>query len=205
MMINLSFPQILLLLGMAVVVIVAFQRLHIPVSLGYLLVGVVLAPHTAGPVIESEPVRTLAEFGAVFLLFTIGLNFSLPQIHALRRVVLRLGTAQVLLTLTLLFVSLLAAWATSSLGLSIAIGAFLAGMVLGETEFRHQVESTIRPFCDVLLGLFFIGIGMLFQPSVLPDIWLWALAGMASLLLIKIIIVAPWNPMLSTRTPPKLC
>src|SRR5690606_1664851 len=68
-------------------------------------------------------------------------------------------------TLTVLLVSLGAASMTASLGLSLAFGAFLAGMVLGETEFRHQVEATIRPFRDVLLGLFFIGIGMLFDPG----------------------------------------
>lgn len=64
-------------------------------------------------------------------------------------------------TLSVLLVALLAAWSTHQLGLSLAFGAFLAGMMLGETEFRHQVESSIRPFRDVLLGLFFIGIGML--------------------------------------------
>src|SRR5690606_1047287 len=78
-----------------------------------------------------------------------------------------------LFTLTVLLVSLLAAWVTNSLGLSMAFGAFLAGMMLGETEFRHQVESTIRPFRDVLLGLFFIGIGTLFDPASMITIWHW--------------------------------
>ncbi|MEX1080957.1 MAG: cation:proton antiporter [Halofilum sp. (in: g-proteobacteria)] len=307
-------PQALLLLGMAVVIVVAFQRLHIPSSLGYLLVGVLLGSHTAGPVVDAEPLRALAEFGIVFLLFTIGLNFSIPQIHALRRRLPLLGTAQVVLstavvtllawalglpvaaafvvgavfaqssttiiskqldeqgeansrhghlgiamsvfqditavpflviipvlgmadatagtlisallvavakaalafvivflvgrwllrplfylvaeqrsaevfTLTVLFVSLIAAWTTSTLGLSMAFGAFLAGMMLGETEFRHQVESTIRPFRDVLLGLFFIGIGMLFDPWALPAIWHWAVGGALVLLVVKTLLV----------------
>ena len=308
-----SFAQILVLLGIAVAIIVAFQRMHIPTSLGYLLVGLVLGPYTMGPVVDATQVRALAEFGIVFLLFTIGLNFSLPQIHAMRHQVLGLGTGQValttivvgaigwliglpiaaafvvgavfaqssttviskqlaeqgedmsrhgrlglamsvfqdvtavpfvvvipvlgaaagagallnalgwamakavlafaavffagrwllrplfhlvaerrsaeLFTLTVLFVSLLAAWTTNQLGLSMAFGAFLAGMVLGETEFRHQVESTIRPFRDVLLGLFFIGIGMLFDPSTVPQIWQWALLGTAVLMISKILIV----------------
>lgn len=308
-------PQALLLLGTAVLVVVAFQRLHIPSSLGYLLVGVLLGSHTIGPVVDAEPLRALAEFGIVFLLFTIGLNFSIPQIHALRQRLPLLGTAQVVLstlgvglvawaiglapaaafvvgavfaqssttiiskqlaeqgeentrhghlglamsvfqditavpflvvipvlgmadadasmltgalitavgkailafaivflagrwllrplfylvteqrsaevfTLTVLFVSLIAAWTTSSLGLSMAFGAFLAGMMLGETEFRHQVESTIRPFRDVLLGLFFIGIGMLFDPWALPGIWHWALAGALVLLTVKTLLVS---------------
>jgi len=294
------FAQVLLLLGVGVAVVVAFHRLHIPTSLGYLLVGLMLGPHTLGPVI-------------VFLLFTIGLNFSLPQIHALRHQVLGLGTGQVvfttavvglgawltglspaaafvigavfaqssttiigrqlaeqneessrhgklglaisvfqdvtavpflviipvlgiaagadvvagalawalakallalalvflagrwllrpifhfiaerrsaeIFTLTVLFVALLAAWTTHSLGLSLAFGAFLAGMMLGETEFRHQVESTIRPFRDVLLGLFFIGIGMLVDPAALPQVWHWALFGALVLLTSKALLV----------------
>jgi CPA2 family monovalent cation:H+ antiporter-2 len=95
-----------------------------------------------------------------------------------------------LFTLTVLLVVLAAAWTTSSLGLSLAFGAFLAGMMLGETEFRHQVESSIRPFRDVLLGLFFVGIGMLIDPATLPRIWHWALLGALLLLLSKIVVVA---------------
>jgi len=76
----------------------AVLAFNLTVSLGYLLVGVVLGPHTPGPVIEGHQLRVLAEFGIVFLLFTIGLSFSLPQIHALRHQVLGLGTGQVVLT-----------------------------------------------------------------------------------------------------------
>ena len=308
-----SFVQILMLLGCAVAVVLLFQKLRIPSSLGYLLVGVLLGPHTAGPVVEAEPIQAIAEFGIVFLLFTIGLNFSLPQIHALRHLVLGLGTAQValttaavgvlawaaglspeaafvigavfaqssttiiskqlaeqseehgrharlgvamsvfqdvtavpfvivipvlatagaaslggdlgvalakaalafvlvffvgrrllrplfhlvaarrsaeLFTLTVLFVSLSAGAITQALGLSMAFGAFLAGMVLGETEFRHQVETTIRPFRDVLLGLFFIGVGTLVQPAALATTWHWGLLGACVLLVVKGTLVA---------------
>ncbi len=307
--------HLLLLLGTGVLVVFSFQRLRIPTSLGYLLVGLILGPHTAGPALQSAPIQALAEFGIVFLLFTVGLNYSLPQIHALRNTVLTLGTAQVglttlivgllayfvlglpaatafvigavfaqssttvisnqliaqgeensrhgrlgvamsvfqdvtavpllilipvfgaaagfatvlgdialalakavlafvavlyggrlllrplfhyvagqrsaeLFTLTVLLVSLSAGWATARLGLSMAFGAFLAGMMLGETEFRHQVEATIRPFRDVLLGLFFVGVGMLVDPMVLPGVWHWVLLGTAVLLLSKILLVA---------------
>lgn len=306
--------QILLLLGVAVIVVVIFQRLHIPSSLGYLLVGLILGPHTIGPVVDVPQFKVLAEFGIVFLLFTIGLNFSLPQLHALRHQVLGLGTGQVVFTtlvvgvvawllgfdpatafvigavfaqssttiigkqlaeqgednsrhgrlglamsvfqdvtavpfvvvipvlgvaananvlagtlgwamakavlafvlvyvtgrwllrplfhlvaeqrsaevftLTVLLVALMAAWTTNNLGLSLAFGAFLAGMMLGETEFRHQVESTVRPFRDVLLGLFFVGIGMLINPTLLPAIWHWSLLGMLVLVVSKTLLVA---------------
>lgn len=308
------FAEILLMLGSAVAVILVFRRLHVPSGLAYLLVGVLLGPYTVGPVVDAQSIRGLAEFGIVFLLFTIGLNFSLPQIHALRGQVLGLGSGQVVLTtlfvgvlawlvgtpamaafvvgavfaqssttviskqlaeqgeensrhgrlglalsvfqdvmavpfvvvipvlgaaagaaalgmelswalakgalafalvfglgrwvlrplfhlvaearsaelftLTVLFVSLLAAWTTNQLGLSMAFGAFLAGMVLGETEFRHQVEATIRHFRDVLLGLFFVAMGMLIEPSTIPQVWHWALAGAAVLMISKILIVA---------------
>lgn len=309
-----NLAQIILLLAVTVGVVVAFQRLRFPTALGYLLVGVILGPHTAGPTVYVPEFKALAEFGVVFLLFTIGLSFSLPQMHVLRHQVFGLGTGQVLLTtllvgaivwlaglpaevafvigavfaqssttiigsllteqgeensqhgrlglamsvfqdvtavpflviipvlgtavgaaalagalgwalvkaliafalvffvgrrllrplfhmvserrslelftLAVLLVALLAAWGTNLFGLSLAFGAFLAGMMLGETEFRHQVESSIRPFRDVLLGLFFIGIGMRFDPASIPPIWHWALLGALLIVLSKTLIVA---------------
>lgn len=306
--------QIMLLLAAAIGVVVVFQRLHIPTSLGYLLVGVVLGPHTIGPVVSMPELAALAEFGVVFLLFTIGLNFSLPKLHALRHQVLGLGTGQVafttmgvglvvwlvglptaaafvfgavfaqssttiissllkeqgeentqhgrlglsmsvfqdvtavpflvvipvlgvsvsasvlagslglalakavlafalvyfagrwllrplfylvsksgsleMFTLAVLLVALLAAWVTNSLGLSLAFGGFLAGMMLGETEFRHQVESSVSPFRDVLLGLFFVGIGMRFNPAAIPPIWHWVALGALLIVTSKTLIVA---------------
>jgi monovalent cation:H+ antiporter-2, CPA2 family len=307
-------PQILLLLATAVVVVGAFQRVHVPTSLGYLLVGVILGPHTIGPNVWGVEFEIFAQFGIVFLLFTIGLNFSLPQLRAMRSQVLGLGTGQVvfttmlvglavwlaglpapaafvfgavfaqssttiiasllneqgeensqhgrlglamsvfqdvtavpflviipvlgvslaadvligtlgwalakavlaivlvfvagrwlltpllhivserrsgeMFTLAVLLAALLAAWTTNSLGLSLAFGGFLAGMMLGETAFRHQVESTIRPFRDVLLGLFFITIGMRFDPMAIPPIWHWTLLGALLILTSKLLIVA---------------
>lgn len=305
---------IILLLGVTVAVVLVFQRLRIPTSLGYLLVGVILGPYTAGPTVYVPEFKALAEFGVVFLLFTIGLNFSLPQLHALRHQVFGLGTGQVVLTtlavgivvwlaglpvaaafvigavfaqssttiigsllteqgeensrhgrlgmalsvfqdvtavpflviipvlgvsigaaalggalgwamvkaafafalvffvgrwllrplfhlvaerrsaelftLAVLLVALMAAWTTNSFGLSLAFGAFLAGMMLGETEFRHQVESSIRPFRDVLLGIFFVGIGMRFDPAAIPPIWHWTLLGALLIVVSKTLIVA---------------
>lgn len=306
--------DILLLLSVTIAVVIVFQRLHIPTSLGYLLVGVILSEHTLGPSVNFPQLHALAEFGVVFLLFSIGLNYSLPQLNALKGVVLGFGTGQVLLTtllvmviltmiglpmavafvfgaifaqssttiiasllkeqreensqhgrlgvaisvfqdvtavpflviipvlgvsiaadvlalslgialakailafaivffasrwllgplfhlvsasksseiftLTVLLVALLAAWTTNHLGLSLAFGGFLAGMMLGETAFRHQIESTIRPFRDVLLGLFFVGIGMRLDPSAIPPIWHWSLLGALLILLSKVLIVA---------------
>lgn len=304
--------QIVLLLATTVFVVLLFQRLKIPSSLAYLAVGVLLGSHTAGPVIRGDYIGLIAEFGIVFLLFTIGLNFTVAQIYALRHTIFGLGTGQVVLTtavvglggwalglpaaaafvvgavfaqssttiisrqlseqgesdtrhgrlgtamsvfqdvtavpfviiipvlglaaatevagslaialvkaalaavgillagrfllrrffhsvaesrsaelftLTVLFVSLTAAGITGAVGLSMAFGAFLAGMVLGETEFRHQVEATVRPFRDVLLGLFFVSIGMLFQPALLPLVWFEALVGALVLMSVKLVLV----------------
>jgi monovalent cation:H+ antiporter-2, CPA2 family len=308
------FASILLLLAVAMSVVLTFLRMHIPTSLGYLLVGVILGPYTLGPTVVVPEHDTLAEFGIVFLMFTIGLNFSLPQLQALRQQVLGLGTGQVafttllvgvivwlsglpvasaflfgavfsqsstsiiasllaeqgedntrhgrlalamsvfqdvtavpflviipvlgtsvaanvlagalgwalakavfafalvfivgrwllhplfhfissrrsleMFTLAVLLVALVAAWTTNRLGLSLAFGGFLAGMILGETEFRHQVESTIRPFRDVLLGLFFVGIGMRFDPATVLPIWHWAILGALLIMATKTLIVA---------------
>jgi len=98
--------------------------------------------------------------------------------HWLLRPVLGWVTASYsveLFTLAILLLSLAAAWATHAMGLSLALGAFLAGVMLAETEYRHQIETEIRPFRDVLLGLFFVTVGTQLNLSVLPETWHWAL------------------------------
>jgi CPA2 family monovalent cation:H+ antiporter-2 len=72
-----------------------------------------------------------------------------------------------LFTLAVLFVALASAWASFVAGLSLALGAFLSGMMLAETEYRHQIETVIRPFRDILLGVFFISVGMLLDMRLL--------------------------------------
>ena len=130
--------QILLALSLAVVVVLIFQRLRIPPVLGYLLVGVLLGPNTVGPIIDARQIQLLAELGIVFLLFTIGLNYSLPQIAALRGLLLTLGTGQV--ALTTLVVGLVA-W---GLGLPPA-AAFIIGAVFAQsstTIISRQLSET---------------------------------------------------------------
>ena len=287
---------ILLLLAVSVLTVTLFRRMHLPPILGYLIVGILVGPFGGGLIASNEDTRFLAEFGVVFLLFTIGLEFSLPQMMAMKGAVFGLGGTQVLLTgiiaaliawlfglessaalitgavlalsstaivtkqlseqvelntdhgrlgisillfqdlavipmlviipllsaggsdgllmplvwalvkatavfavimafghwilrplfheiararsaelftMTVLLVSLAAAWLTHEAGLSLALGAFLAGMMLGETEYRHQIEADIRPFQDVLLGLFFITVGMRVDLSSLLPILHW--------------------------------
>ena len=284
---------VLLYLVAAVAGVVVCRSLRLPPMLGYLVVGVVIGPNALALAQDSAGVRYLAEFGVVFLMFVIGLEFNLPKLRSMRTLVFGLGLSQVGLTilgavighflllwafsftarpwelgwqgavvlggaiamsstaivvklmserlelesehgrrvlgillfqdlavvpllviipalgasggelatslgwallkalvlltlllaggqrvmrwwltlvarrkseelfmLNLLLVTLGLAWVTEHAGLSLALGAFVAGMLVAETEYKHQVETDIRPFHDVLLGLFFITIGM---------------------------------------------
>src|SRR6202041_873000 len=283
--------QILILLAASVCVVAAVRKLALPAILGYLAVGMLLGPHALSLAADNETTQLLADFGVVFLVFTLGLEFSLPRLVAMRWEVLGVGGAQVLITtgivasgailffdvapavavliggavamsstaiiiaqlteqsennrthgrlavaiclfqdlsfplllallsalsggvgsvdaahilgaiglsalalllvlaagrwllrplflmiasvrsaelfsLAVLLAVLASAWATQAVGLSLALGAFLAGMMLAETEFRHQVEATIRSYREVLLGLFFITVGMLLDVGLL--------------------------------------
>ncbi|MGH8767269.1 MAG: cation:proton antiporter, partial [Burkholderiales bacterium] len=111
---------VLILLATAVLVVVIFRVLRLPALLGYLLVGIVIGPHALGLVPDSGETRYLAEFGVVFLMFSIGLEFSLPRLVTMRRIVFGLGAAQVLLTLLIV-------WAVAA-----ALGVeWRAGLILG--------------------------------------------------------------------------
>jgi CPA2 family monovalent cation:H+ antiporter-2 len=91
--------------------------------------------------------------------------------------------------LTVQLITLSAAWISDVAGLSLALGAFLAGMMIAETEYRHQVESDILPFRDVLLGLFFITVGMRLNLDSLLALWPWVLACVAVLIIFKTVLV----------------
>ena len=78
---------VLILLATAVLAVVVFRRLRLPPMLGYLLVGIVIGPHALGWIPEEAETRHLAEFGVVFLMFSIGLEFSLPKLVTMKRIV----------------------------------------------------------------------------------------------------------------------
>src|SRR6476469_244342 len=90
-----ALPAALILLVSAVAVVALFRRMAMPAILGYLIVGVAVGPHALGLVADTDNTRYLAEFGVVFLLFSGGLEFSLPQLTAMRSLVFGLGAAQV--------------------------------------------------------------------------------------------------------------
>ena len=305
--------QILILLTASVCVVAGVRKLKLPAILGYLAVGMLLGPHAFALAADNETTRLLADFGVVFLVFTLGLEFSLPRLVAMRWEVLGVGGTQVFLTtgivaagavmafdvvpavavviggaiamsstaiiisqlteqsennrthgrlavaiclfqdlsfplflalvsilrgggqpadavnilsaigiavlalllvlaagrwllrplflviasvrsaelfsLAVLLAVLASAWATHAVGLSLALGAFLAGMMLAETEFRHQIEATIRSYRDVLLGLFFITVGMLLDVGLLLRHFPLVAAILAGMVLLKAAVV----------------
>lgn len=278
----------LLLLTAAVATVSLARRFKIPTMLAYLTLGGLLGPHGVRLLAESREVETFAEFGMVFLMFSIGLEFSLTRLKAMHALVFGFGGAQVIITtlgtllvtwfgyeqgwragiavglsvamsstaivakmlserfdlhsrsgrqtmgtllfqdiavipslillpalaqpdeqlwiplikamlevtlvlivmfwvgsrfmrriydfvaryrsdelfvLTTLWIVVGLSWMTGRAGLSLALGAFVGGMLVSETIYRHQVEADIRPFRDILLGLFFVTIGMQINPA----------------------------------------
>lgn len=316
---------IVALLAVSVGVVMAARAAKLPPLIGYLVVGVAFGPHALGVAPDTDVTLWLAEIGVVFLMFSIGVEFSLARLRAMKTLVLGLGSAQVVLTiaavtglslaltplhgmpwqaslvlgcalsmsstamvmrmasdrgeletahgrpvvgvllfqdlavvplmiivpalagvaavssgasadmemaqtlalalakavlvlvimvvvgqrlvgpwltlvarrksqelfsLNLLLMTLGLAWVTEHLGLSLALGAFMAGMLISETEFRYQVEADIRPYRDVLMGLFFITVGMRLNLSVVMEQGWVLLALLAAYVGIKLAVIA---------------
>ena len=303
----------------AVLGVVVCRSLKLPPMLGYLAVGVLIGPNALALAQNAESVRYLGEFGVVFLMFVIGLEFNLGKLRAMRQHVFGLGLLQVALTMLLIFsgalliswlapglwqlswqgalalsgaaamsstalvvkllsdrieldsehgrrvmgillfqdlavvpllvlipalgapaeqmmaaigmallkavilvgllltggqrlmrwwltlvarrkseelfvlnlllVTLALAWLTELAGLSLALGAFIAGMLISETEYKHQVETDIRPFHDVLLGLFFISIGMMLDWREVTQHWPLVLLLLLIPVLLKLVLI----------------
>lgn len=292
--------------------VACFRALRLPPMLAYFMVGVLFGPYAFGLLPDTESGRHIAEFGVVFLMFSIGLEFSLPKLYAMRKTLFGLGGAQVVVTMAVimlvswlagfslavafvvasaltmsstaivskilmervdlnsrhgrlsigillfqdlavipilvlipalgadsanlttllglaflktvvllfilfrfgksvvgawfgvvarqrsrelfvmnvLMVTLLMAFATYLAGLSYALGAFIAGMLISETRYRYQVESDIAAFRDILMGLFFISVGMLLDFYYLVDHILLVIALLIALILFKGILIA---------------
>lgn len=313
---------IVVLLALAVAVVIVARRLHQPPLIGYLALGVVLGPYALAVAPDTELVRWLAEVGVVFLMFSIGVEFSLSKLRSMRKLVLGLGSLQMLVvsallalglgavgpwlglpwqgalilglvlalsstamvmrlaidrgeletphgravvgvllfqdlalvpllvavpllaasagrgasgpefslpvvlalagavgvvvvvtllgqrlvtpwlhlvarqksqelfSLNVLLMTLGLAWVTEHLGLSLALGAFVAGMLISETEYRYQVEADIRPYRDILLGLFFLTVGMRLNGAVVLEQPVLLLGILAAMLAIKALAIA---------------
>lgn len=307
-----NFVNILGLMAVAVATVWLFKRVNLPPILAYLVCGVLAGPEVMALFEDPDEMHLLAELGIVFLLFSLGLEFSLPKMIAMRHLVFGVGLGQMILTtavfsaialafgldpstafvvgamaalsstaivikqvseqgvlnttraqmavsvllfqdlavvpililipllasnaeqalgtaiimallkgtlvvgilmsagkwllprlfseiartrtdelfvLTTILVTLIAAGLTYSFGLSMALGAFLAGMMLSESQYRHQLEADIRPFRDILMGLFFITVGMRFEMSMLLGQLHWVLLGLGVLLVVKVLLI----------------
>lgn len=283
--------DIVIILGLAVVVILIFQKFKLPTILGFLITGLIAGPSGLNLVHASHEVEMLSEIGVILLLFIIGLEFSLSELMAIRKFVLIGGAVQVLVTimaanlvgyflgyslsqslflgflfalsstaivlkllqdrlevnsphgkvilailifqdiivvpmmlitpllagesedilfsvllllgkgaliiafvfvaarylvpkllywititrskelflLSTIVICLAVAALTSSMGLSLSLGAFLAGLIISESEYSHQATSNIIPFREVFSSFFFVSIGMLLDLSFLAD------------------------------------
>jgi len=304
--------EILTILSCAVFIVWLFRRLKLPAILAYLVAGMLVGEHGLNIAHDQVDYDHFAELGIVFLLFTLGLEFSLPRLMAMRHLVLAVGSLQVgisllifmiasmffglsfesafvvggilalsstaivirqlsetgamkrksgqisvaillfqdvavvplliivpmlaldsdtsmmwalsvaifkgvvvvtlllfigkwllpkvfniiaqvrtdeLFVLTTLLVTLLASAITQWFGLSMALGAFLAGMMLSESEYKHQLEADIRPYRDILLGLFFVTVGMKLDVALLLTSPLSLLAIMLSFMLVKVMVI----------------
>ena len=306
-----SIQLIILLLVSSVLLVAVFSYLRLPPMIAYFVVGLVLGPHAFGILPDSESSRHFVEFGIVFLMFTIGLEFSLPKLNSMRNILFGLGSSQVLITistvilfgvffglnlpaafiigsaltmsstaivskilmeridlnsrhgrlsigillfqdiavifililipvfnvqganlveiisfsaikillllfivfkagqpvmnfwfgivaksksrelfvLNVLMITLIFAYITKLAGLSYALGAFLAGMLISETRYRHQVESDITSFRNILLGLFFISVGMMLNLDILSNNFLLIIILFFCLTLFKIVLI----------------
>ncbi|HEX4974505.1 MAG TPA: cation:proton antiporter [Pseudomonadales bacterium] len=306
--------DLIIIFSACVLISALFNRFHMPTLVCYLLVGSLLGPYALDLVHDAKSLQSIAEFGVAFLLFTLGLEFSLSHLITLRRLVFGMGTTQViacvitfsaanylygkldpvgilitacaislsstaivskelshrneintthgqiaisillfqdiaaiiilvllssigqdsgkglwaplalmglkalayfvimiaigkwllprlfmeisktkseeLFVLTVLVVALLSAAIAHQLGLAMAFGAFIAGMMLGESHFRHQIEQEIRPFRDVLLGIFFVSIGLQIDIGLITTYWPRILFFTVCLLIFKTSLIA---------------
>jgi CPA2 family monovalent cation:H+ antiporter-2 len=142
--------------GRLVVGVMLFQDLCIVVLL-------LLVPILSGRTPLSVVPEVLAKAGGAIGVVAIVSRFVLPVLF---RLVARSGRREAF-PLAVVLASIGTAWASSLLGISMALGAFLGGLVLAESEYSHQAYAEIRPLRDILAGLFFISLGMLVDPTVL--------------------------------------
>lgn len=304
--------DVIVFLSMSIGVVLISQRLHVNTILTYLLTGVVMGPHVANLINNPDHSKSIAEFGVIFLLFTIGLELPWERLRELKRYVFGLGSLQMFATGTILggiiywlsdsvemavilggglavsstavvmqlltdsneltsrpgriafsvlifqdiAVVILLVWvstigvgeeksvlytlsqtairaiivlvaiafighyilrpiyrvvaqtrnteifmatslliilttgcATAAANLSMELGAFLAGVLLAETEYRHQIEADIRPFKALLLGIFFMTVGMGINPQVMQEQFGLIMAITATIIVVKGLIV----------------
>jgi CPA2 family monovalent cation:H+ antiporter-2 len=133
---------------------------------------------------------------AVAIIVLIG-RYVLARVF---RLAANTGGRDFLMAITL-FTIVGAAVLTYSAGLSLALGAFMAGLLLGETEFRHQTEVDLEPFKGLLLGLFFMTVGMGLNLAAVWDMWQEVLIGLAALIVVKTVVAFVASRIFAGGTP----
>jgi CPA2 family monovalent cation:H+ antiporter-2 len=172
------------------------NRHHAQLAVGVLifqdlaaLLGLILVPALAGNGGQAlhEQLLHVAEKGGILVVILVGAGkWLLPPIfHEVAR-----SRSEEIFVLTVLVIILLSAWLTQTFGLSMALGAFLTGVMLGEGEFRHQVEADIRPFKDILMGVFFASVGMQIDFGLLAEEGRIVLLGIALLIFAKSVVIS---------------
>ncbi|QJD30113.1 cation:proton antiporter [Methylococcus geothermalis] len=171
------------------------NRHHAQLAVGVLifqdlaaLVGLILVPALAGNGGHAlhEQLLQVIEKGGILVVILVGAGkWLLPPIfHEVAR-----SRSEEIFVLTVLVIILLSAWLTQTFGLSMALGAFLTGVMLGEGEFRHQVETDIRPFKDILMGVFFASVGMQIDFGLLAEDGRAVLLGIGLLIFAKSVVI----------------
>lgn len=108
---------------------------------------------------DPSPLELAGELASILLLFTVALLIARPVLHRVLALVYRIGSSEAFLFAALSLI-VMAALAAHALGASAALGAFLAGLVLGESDVRHRIESDVRPFRDLFSSIFFVTVGL---------------------------------------------
>jgi CPA2 family monovalent cation:H+ antiporter-2 len=162
--------------------ILLFQDLA---AVPFLIIIPVLATASVGTIGMDLGWAVVKGVIAITLLLTAGRWVLRPLFDEVAK-----ANSQELFTLTTLLTALATAWVTHALGLSMILGAFLAGLVLAETHHRHQIEHDIRPFRDVLLGLFFVTVGMLLNFKIIAQYWYWVLFLVIAIVVFKFILIS---------------
>ena len=167
-----ALPVALVLLASAVVVVVLFRSLAIPAILGYLLVGAVIGPHAMGLVPETESQRYLAEFGVVFLMFSVGLEFSLPQLMGMRRLVLGFGGAQVAVVMAIGVVASIAIGLTWREGLIAGGVVAMSSTAIISKELAERMQLHSEYGRGVMGVLLFQDLAVIPLLVLIPALWL---------------------------------
>jgi CPA2 family monovalent cation:H+ antiporter-2 len=184
----------------AIVIKLMSDRLELDSEHGKRVVGVLLFQDLAVvpflvmiPALDAPPEQLMTAMGLALVKAAILIALLLTGGQRLMRwwvlLVARRQTEE-LCVLNVLLVTLGLAWLTELAGLSLALGAFVAGMLISETEFKHRVELDIKPFPDILLGLFFITIGMMLDWRIIWDRWQFVLFLVTVPVLLKFVLIS---------------